>query len=282
MINLPDFVCCPECHTPLKSTDASVTCERCLQRYPVTRDPQLDLRPKRRFGREYSFTIDPVDPIWSPSSEADKSGPLPLFDRSVKGLEQIIPPAPHKGARALEVGSGPRGDVRAMIERAGFSWVGVDWEAAPAHYLADIHALPFVDEAFSLVASDAVLEHVRYPHVAIKEMARVLRPGGIMVGEVAFLQPYHTSYYHMTHAAILDLASYAGLTPSLYSWGSTSALEYLMARYAPSWKYLRWPLTKLLRYRARSARASDQASEREIHFACTVLFVAQKPLSGKS
>jgi ubiquinone/menaquinone biosynthesis C-methylase UbiE len=166
-----------------------------------------------------------------------------------------------------------------MIERAGFSWVGVDWEAAPAHYLADIHALPFFDDTFSLVASDAVLEHVRYPHVAIKEMARVLRPGGIMVGEVAFLQPYHTSYYHMTHAAILDLVRYAGLTPTLYSWGSMPALEYLMARYAPKWKYLRLPLTKLLQYRAKRARDSDQAGARETHFACTVLFVAQKPLS---
>jgi ubiquinone/menaquinone biosynthesis C-methylase UbiE len=170
------------------------------------------------------------------------------------------------------VGCGPRGDVRAVLANAGYRWVGVDWEAAPATYLADVHALPFRDGAFALVASDAVLEHVRYPHLGIAEMARVLRPGGVMVGEVAFLQPFHASYFHMTHEAILDLVRYAGLEPTLYAGGATSSFLYLARKAVRRWAWLAWPVARAFRTVARR-----RGGDHDIHFACSVLFAARKP-----
>lgn len=45
---------------------------------------------------------------------------------------------------------------------------------------ADVHALPFNDESFDFVFFHHVLEHVADPERSVAEVARVLRPGGLM------------------------------------------------------------------------------------------------------
>ena len=50
--------------------------------------------------------------------------------------------------------------------------------------LGDIEAMPFDDASFSTVVCTEVLEHVPYPDTALSEMARVLRPGGLLIGSV--------------------------------------------------------------------------------------------------
>lgn len=49
---------------------------------------------------------------------------------------------------------------------------GIDW------YVADILALPWRDASFDTVISCETIEHVESPRRAIRELARVLRPGG--------------------------------------------------------------------------------------------------------
>ena len=44
---------------------------------------------------------------------------------------------------------------------------------------ASVEQLPFVDESFDLIFSDAVMEHVRNLSAAAREMARVLKPRGM-------------------------------------------------------------------------------------------------------
>lgn len=46
-------------------------------------------------------------------------------------------------------------------------------------YPVDVEELPFDDNSFDLVCSFAVLEHVRRPDRAVRELARVTRTGGI-------------------------------------------------------------------------------------------------------
>jgi SAM-dependent methyltransferase len=68
--------------------------------------------------------------------------------------------------------------------------------------------LPFADDTFDLVISVAVLEHVRDPFAAARELQRVLRPGGRIFAAVPFLQPYHAypdHYYNMTAGGLRNL-----------------------------------------------------------------------------
>lgn len=60
----------------------------------------------------------------------------------------------------------------------------------------DGHALPFADETFDVVFSQAVMEHMRDPYRASREIMRVLKPGGLVYAESAFMQPLHAVPYH--------------------------------------------------------------------------------------
>lgn len=59
------------------------------------------------------------------------------------------------------------------------------------HY--DINDLKFDDEEFDVVVCVSILEHIPYPQNAIKELYRVLKPGGVIWVQVPFNYPYHES-----------------------------------------------------------------------------------------
>ena len=65
-----------------------------------------------------------------------------------------------------------------------------------ADLYADIHAIPFADDTFAATWSQAVFEHVADPAAAAAELIRVTRPGGLVMTEVAFMQPLHAVPYH--------------------------------------------------------------------------------------
>jgi SAM-dependent methyltransferase len=68
--------------------------------------------------------------------------------------------------------------------------------------------LPFIDGAFDAVISLSVLEHVKDPFQCAKEISRVLKPGGILICSVPFLQPYHgypDHYYNMTYQGLKNI-----------------------------------------------------------------------------
>ena len=101
------------------------------------------------------------------------------------------------GLSVLEVGCGLGDDARRMAEKVvPDGWiVGMDASAkligdasrqAPSnphiHWIqADARRLPFGTESFDRCRVDRTLQHVAQPGAAICEMARVLKPGGILL-----------------------------------------------------------------------------------------------------
>jgi ubiquinone/menaquinone biosynthesis C-methylase UbiE len=116
---------------------------------------------------------------------------------------------PHAGLSVLDVGSGTGDDARelAVLVAPGGSVVGVDRSSEmvaearrradgsglPIKFVeGDAQALDFSDASFDRSRAERVLIHVPDPAAAVREMARVTRPGGLVVvsdldGETIFL-----------------------------------------------------------------------------------------------
>jgi SAM-dependent methyltransferase len=73
-------------------------------------------------------------------------------------------------------------------------------------YISDITAIPVADESFDVVLCTEVLEHVPEPIDAIRELSRVLRPGGRLLLTAPQRSGSHQAPYHY----------YGGFTPEWY------------------------------------------------------------------
>lgn len=74
----------------------------------------------------------------------------------------------------------------------------------------DITSLPFRTESADAIICKDVLEHVRDPKSAVREMLRVLRPNGLLYCSVPFLHPYHghstlPDFWRFTHEGVQSL-----------------------------------------------------------------------------
>ena len=100
----------------------------------------------------------------------------------------------HDGERVLEVGCGYGWITEALQRAARIHWVGLDHspsmvqrlrQAFPAlarnTFVGDARHLPLASASFDKVLCTGVLMHVNGASDALKEFARVLRPGGRLV-----------------------------------------------------------------------------------------------------
>lgn len=94
--------------------------------------------------------------------------------------------------------------------RAVGGYVNLDLFAVPGvDVAADAHSLPFRDDLFQRVECDAVLEHVRSPEEVMREIRRVLAPGGYAHLVTPFCHPFHEypkDYRRFTIDGLKELA----------------------------------------------------------------------------
>ena len=97
--------------------------------------------------------------------------------------------------------------------------------------------LPFPDAIFDAVISQAVFEHIPDPFLTAKELHRILKPGGIIFIDTAFMQPLHgdpSHYFNMTlHGLRLVMSDFqelrSGIRPYQYpSFGFIMQLEAVL------------------------------------------------------
>jgi ubiquinone/menaquinone biosynthesis C-methylase UbiE len=70
------------------------------------------------------------------------------------------------------------------------------WNNENLDLVCDITAMPVATGSFDAVMCTEVLEHVPYPIDAIKEMVRVLKPGGKLIITAPFASLTHFAPYH--------------------------------------------------------------------------------------
>lgn len=106
----------------------------------------------------------------------------------------IIEDVRRAGGKVLDCGSGLRASVDETV-------ICVEVAALPTvDVLAVNQRLPFRDGVFDAVLSLNVLEHVTDPFQCAAELARVLKPGGILYCCIPFLQPEHGYPHHYFNA----------------------------------------------------------------------------------
>jgi SAM-dependent methyltransferase len=71
----------------------------------------------------------------------------------------------------------------------GDGYITADIESPLAKVKMDIHKIPFDENTFDAVLCNHVLEHVESDIIAMKEIYRVLKPGGFAILQVPFIYP---------------------------------------------------------------------------------------------
>jgi SAM-dependent methyltransferase len=174
---------CPSCRSTLTRGDATcLSCDSCGERFSVT-NGVFDFLPSS-FRERHRIRDTSRVSAWAYDAKASE-----LVERFSEGL-------------ILDCGSGLRPSYLPNV----VNFEVVDYPTTDV--LGVGQALPFVDDCFDAVFSFAVLEHVTDPFACAAEIARVLKPGGVLFAVVPFLQPFHgypDHYYNMTASGLQNL-----------------------------------------------------------------------------
>jgi SAM-dependent methyltransferase len=106
-----------------------------------------------------------------------------------------------RDGKKVNLGSGPRTIAPDVLNIDGTKYDSVD-------IVADITALPLEADSVGMIICDNVLEHVPDADRAMREMYRILKPGGVAYLSTPFLYPFHSSpsdYHRWTAQGLAHL-----------------------------------------------------------------------------
>jgi SAM-dependent methyltransferase len=108
-------------------------------------------------------------------------------------FDRAIPRWVRPGTSVLDVGCGEQ-PLRPVVERAGGQYTGADVGqnlAGTVDVIADITDVPLPDNFFDVVLCTEVLEHIADTSAALTQLARLCRPGGVIIVTSPFMYPLH-------------------------------------------------------------------------------------------
>ena len=154
----------------------------------------------------------------------------------------LRPPDPFiVNPRELEIDA-PLGRWNLYIGGAGSrvdGYVNVDLFALPGvDVVANAEQLPFRCATFQRVECDAVLEHVERPDRVVREIERVLAPGGFAHIVAPFCHPFHEyprDFRRFTPDGLKQLAGSLEVVGQGWRTGPTATLLIFILEYVKAW-----------------------------------------------
>jgi SAM-dependent methyltransferase len=184
-----DILACPSCQSAVSAVDGRLECGSC--------------------GRSYPRSADGIPVLFPDGAEVSYSEGQALFERPrsalVRAAKAILTPPDLKVGDSLHdrlrdeyvFGAAPDAFIlnfgSGIEHRVGARNI-VNFDIFPhgnAHVVGDGHYLPFLDGSFDVVWLSAVLEHIRKPWLVADEVFRVLKPAGVVLVSVPFVQKRH-------------------------------------------------------------------------------------------
>jgi SAM-dependent methyltransferase len=164
-------------------------------------------------------------------------------------------------------------DYRELIEgQPGTRMVATDWPRSPTSVKVDVYcdaaAIPFAPRCFDSAMCTEVLEHLPDPSRTVRELARVLRPGGWLLVTTPFAYQAHQrpyDFFRFTDIALREMFRAAGFVDvSVRRSGDSLAVllhALKMQRWRGTTRLLRAADRGYLRFRAERAVSEDTASD---------------------
>ena len=148
------------------------------------------------------------------------------LSRLSKDVRTLLSELPRRdGALALDLGS-DKCPYRDALAKRGYEVRTLDiTRDSGADYEGTAEATGLPDASFDLVLCTQVLEHCMNPWAAVREIHRILKPGGHVIASaphVWFYHPHPTDHWRFTQEGMAHLCREAGLEPvTLLSQGGT-------------------------------------------------------------
>ena len=139
----------------------------------------------------------------------ERASILEFIERSARGVAQ--------GARVLDIGAGDA-PYRELFTHT--EYVTTDWGESPhegaggSTIVASAESIPVPDQSFDAAILTQVLEHVPDPAAVLREIARLLKPGGDLFLTAPLAWEMHElpyDYFRYTDPGLRSLAEAAGL-----------------------------------------------------------------------
>lgn len=148
---------------------------------------------------------------------------LSRLSRDLRALLAQLPQADN--AVALDLGS-DKSPYRAELSARGYQVRTLDiTRDGGADYAGTAEATGLPGASFDLVLCTQVVEHCMNPWAAVREVHRILRPGGhfiVSAPHVWFYHPHPTDHWRYTQEGLAHLCREAGLEPvTLLAQGGT-------------------------------------------------------------
>ena len=216
---------CPNCKSPILKIDhQKIHCEECGKSYDMFFDtpvlikndspvlewyePKKDSTPPtnrdlKELLKAVYIWLMPAARVWTRKSQQAIQELLvennpDADDNNVvligAGIESVYRHILKPYSNIINIGLATRGDVDICI---------------------DICDIPLLNDSLDLILSSSVLEHVYDPEQAVKEMFRVVKPGGYIYTEIPFMRAYHmipVDYQRYTISGIEELHKRHGFT----------------------------------------------------------------------